>query len=372
MKKIITGFSQLLPMRNLPAKGAINDSELEIIQGGAIVIEGGAIVAIGHFSEIHKKYPNYFVEEVTQKSVAIPGFIDCHTHICFAGSRKNDYAMRLSGKTYLEIAASGGGINSSVANTRAASIEELQSLTLARINRHLQDGVTTIEIKSGYGLNVDDELKILRAINLASQQTAANIVPTWLAAHIKPKDFSGTNREYLENILENLLPKVISENLSKRLDIFVEEGAFTVDEAEFYLSSAKKMGFEITIHADQFSRGAAALAARIGTLSADHMEVSGDEEIAAIASDWNPGSAPMGDLLVQAAIFGACQKLSIAETLAALTFRAAAALNLGDVGSLNVGKFCDLQLYPFDDYRDIFYNQGRVKPFAVYKNGQKI
>ena len=406
--KIIGPFSQLLTMRNLNLQGSLKDEQLEVLNNAAILVEGKNIIEVGEFLSLVKQNPNCKIEKITSEVVALPGFIDAHTHICFAGNRANDYAMRSSGKTYLEIAQSGGGIWSSVQKTREASLEELAKLTATRAARHIKDGITTIEVKSGYGLNVAEELKMLRAIKLANETSKADLISTCLAAHMKPRDFEGSSADYLKNIVKNLLPIVLEENLANRADIFVEQTAFTTDEARYYLGELRKMNFDITVHADQFSAGASALAVEFGAVSADHLEVSGEAEIEAlassntvavalpgssyglgiyhmtparklldcgailaIASDWNPGSAPMGDLLVQAAFFGMCEKLSAAEIFAALTFRAARALNLNDRGVIEKNKIADFQLYPLADYRQILYHQGKIKPFAVYKNGNK-
>lgn len=428
MKKIIGPFSQLVTMRNLELRGPITDDKLEVLANSGIVIDGDKIIDLGDFDILRKKYSDCEIEFIAQEAVAMPGFIDAHTHICFAGDRSQDYALRSSGKTYLEIAQSGGGIWSTVKKTREATIEQLAKLTAMRAARHLADGVTTIEVKSGYGLSVAEELKMLRAIKLAQkinirsnnkfvtksdsdskdihQNSVADLIPTCLAAHMKPKDFEGSAAQYLQQISSELFPILHAENLAKRIDIFVEQSAFSDVEAREYLSYAKKSGFDITIHADQFTTSGSRLAVEFNAVSADHLEVTAEAEInalaqsntvavalpgssyglgiyhmtparklldagaiLAIASDWNPGSAPMGDLLTQAAMFGINEKLSAAEVFAALTFRAAKALKLSDRGIIAKGMLADFQLYPLDNYQKILYNQGKVKPFAVYKNG---
>ncbi|AYL97398.1 imidazolonepropionase [Mucilaginibacter celer] len=402
MKKLIGPFAQILPLTGLPLKGAIKDEQLQIIQNGGILTEDGIILAVDDFEKLRKNYPSAQIEEITGDHVLLPGFVDCHTHICFAGSRAKDYAMRNAGKSYLEIAASGGGIWDSVTQTRAATEAELSSLLLQRINRHLTEGVTTIEVKSGYGLSVNEELKQLKAINQAANKTHAHIIPTCLAAHIKPKDFDGNESEYLKHLLTDLLPKIKQQDLAARVDIFIEQSAFNTSDALFYLSRAKQMGFEVTVHADQFTTGGSEVAVKARATSADHLEASGDYEIKllansdtvavtlpgaslglgmdyaparkllnagaclAIASDWNPGSAPMGDLLMQSSVMAAAEKLSTAEVFAGLTYRAAQALKLNDRGTLTKGKLADMQAYPCKDYREILYHQGKLKPNKVY------
>lgn len=409
--RIVGPFKQVIPLKEMNLKGSLADENLEIIADGGVALLDGKIMAADRFESLIKQYPNAQIEENTADeylSVLIPGFVDAHTHICFAGNRARDYALRVAGKSYLEIAKAGGGIWDSVTQTRAANLGDLAAWTALRANRLLNNGVTTIEVKSGYGLDLDSELNMLRAIQEAQSLTSAELISTCLAGHMKPRDFEGTDREYLELMIQELWPAVLQEGLSKRIDIFVEESAFGVEDARFYLEQARNLGFDITVHADQFSTGGSALAVAVGARSADHLEASSEEEIRilagsdtvavalpgaslglgmaftparklldagaclAIASDWNPGSAPMGDLLTQAAILGAYEKLSLSETLAGLTYRAAAALGLQDRGTLASGQLADMQAYPTGDYRDIFYNQGTLKPHRIWKTGQQI
>jgi imidazolonepropionase len=407
MKKTLTGpFSQLLPMSGLPLKGALSDEKLQIVQNAGIIHSEGKILNIGLFNDLKTEADSIdFIEENT---VCLPGFIDAHTHICFGGSRANDYAMRNAGKTYLEIAKAGGGIWDTVTKTREASEEELIQGIRQRCEMHLKNGVTTLEIKSGYGLSLTEELKMLRAIKKASQEVVQDIVPTCLAAHMKPKDWSGTSASYLEEMATSLFPIIKTEHLANRIDAFIEESAFSSKEIVPYFNEAKAMGFEITVHADQFTTGGSQVAVEHGAISADHLEASGEREIEllaksnviavalpgaslglgcaftparkildkggalAIASDHNPGSAPMGDLLAQACILGAFEKLTNAEVLAGITFRAARALNLNDRGCLESGKVADFVLFPTDNYQEITYHQGQMKPAMVYKKGIKF
>ncbi|MBB3055048.1 imidazolonepropionase [Mucilaginibacter gotjawali] len=398
MKKITGPFTQILPLTGLPLKGALKDSQLQIIKNAWVLSNNDRIITIGTLERLRKDHPSAQITEITGDRVLLPGFIDCHTHICFAGSRANDYALRSSGKSYTDIAKAGGGIWDTVTATRAASEATLVELLVKRADRHLSEGVSIIEVKSGYGLSVEQELKQLRAIKEASYKTKATLVPTCLAAHMLPKDFEGTRAEYLDDVLKNLLPIVKKENLATRVDIFVEDGAFKPETAMNFLQKAKEMGFAVTVHADQFTTGGSELAVEVGAVSADHQEATKDRDIKllaksdtvavalpgaslglgmqyaparkllnagaclAIASDWNPGSAPMGDLLMQAAVLGAAEKLSAAEVFAGLTFRAAQALRLTNRGTLATGTPADFHMYPTNDYRDILYNQGKLKP----------
>ncbi|WP_298734079.1 imidazolonepropionase [uncultured Chitinophaga sp.] len=405
---LIGPFSQILPMSGLPLKGPLQDEQLPVITQGGIVVTDGVITDMGRFAALRLQYPQSEVHFIDKPMVLLPGFIDCHTHICYDGTRNRDYAMRVAGKSYLEIARAGGGIWDSVLKTRMADDVTLAENTVARANRHLKEGVTTIEVKSGYGLDMVSEMKMLQAIQSASLHTQATLIPTCLAAHMLPKDFPGTETEYLNRVLAELLPVVQAEQLAARVDIFIEETAFTPQAARSFLDKAIAMGFAATVHADQFSTGGSEVAVAAGALSADHLEASTDKEITqlahsgtaavvlpgaslglgmpfaparrlldegaslVIASDWNPGSAPMGDLLLQAAVLSAAQKLSVAETLAALTVRAAPVLQLRQTGELGLHYAADMQAYPSGDYRDLLYYQGKMKPAMVWKKGVMI
>ncbi|NLU91742.1 imidazolonepropionase [Chitinophaga sp. Ak27] len=408
MKTLLGPFTQILPMTDLSLKGALQDEQLKVIEKGGVVLENGDIVAVADYKSLLQRYPDSEIAFIDTPMVLLPGFIDCHTHICYDGTRNRDYAMRIAGKSYLEIAHAGGGIWDSVTKTRIADLVTLTENTVARANRHLKEGVTTIEVKSGYGLNEESELKMLRAIQQAALHTSATLVPTCLAAHMKPRDYNDSEEAYLQWILQELLPLLKQEQLTRRVDIFIEETAFSATAAASFLQKALQQGFAATVHADQFSAGGAAVAVNAGALSADHLEASTEKEIAllansdtvavvlpgaslglgmpyaparkllnagacvAIASDWNPGSAPMGDLLVQAAVMSAAEKLSTAEVLAALTLRAAPALQLRNAGQLVPGYIADLQAYPTADYRDILYYQGKMKPVMVWKKGELV
>ena len=406
--KLIGPFKQIVTLANLPLRGKLSDNQLEIIENGGILIKNGFIEEIGDLEHLKSKFPDIELEILNSEVVTLPAFTDCHTHICFGGNRANDFAMRNAGKTYLEIAENGGGIWSSVRHTRQASEEELLKTTLERINFLISLGITTIEIKSGYGLDLENELKMLRVIKKAQEVTKATLVPTCLSAHLKPKDFEGTNEEYLKFILTEILPKVKEEKLSKRIDIFIEKSAFQPDESKAFLLKAKDLGFEITVHADQFTPGSSRIAVEVGAKSADHLEATIDEDleflaqsetvavalpgaslglgekftparkildkngILAIASDWNPGSAPMGNLITQASILATFEKLSTAEVLAGITFRSAFALDLTDRGILEKGKKADFVTFNTDNFQNVFYQQGSLKADSVYINGEKI
>lgn len=406
--KLIGPLKQLIPMTGLSLKGPISDSELVILEDVGILIENDKIKAIDSFEILCHNHRHAEVHQLKGDHVCLPGFIDSHTHICFGGSRAKDYAMRNAGETYLEIAKAGGGIWDTVTQTRKASKEELVKKTIKRAKQHLKNGVTTIEVKSGYGLSVAEELKMLYAIKEADQQLSVDLIATCLAAHMLPKDYDGSAEEYLSEISTSLFSILKEEKLTNRIDAFIEESAFSAEQIAPFFEKAKEMGFDITVHADQFSTSGSQVAVNFGAISADHLEASSDKEIEllsksntiatalpgaslglgcaftparkildaggalAIASDHNPGSAPMGDLLTQAAILGTFQKLTNAEVLAGITFRAAAALKLEDRGILKEGQLADFSLFHTNNYQDILYNQGAFKPCAVWKNGEVV
>ncbi|HMB62936.1 MAG TPA: hypothetical protein VKN36_07680, partial [Eudoraea sp.] len=247
--KLIGPFSQVLPMTGLSLKGGMADSDLQVIEEAGIFIEDGRVLAIGLFADMLPKATDTTeILRLDGKHVCLPGFIDSHTHICFAGSRARDYAMRNAGKTYLEIAKTGGGIWDTVTQTRKATRAELVKGILKRANRHLRNGVTTLEVKSGYGLSVPDEIKMLYAIKEANEQLAVDLIPTCLAAHMLPRDYTGDAAAYLSEISENLLPKLKEEALTNRIDAFIEEGAFSRQSIDPYFTKAKALGFDITVH----------------------------------------------------------------------------------------------------------------------------
>ncbi|TJZ50827.1 imidazolonepropionase [Sphingobacterium olei] len=409
-KEVLIGpFKQLLTMCNLPDKGALSDKQLEIVEYAGIWISGDKIKQIAGFDELRLVIPeDVQVYELQKEYVCMPSYIDCHTHIVFGGNRANDFAMRNAGSSYLEIAESGGGIWNTVKHTRERELDQLVDITVLRANELIKQGVTTVEVKSGYGLTVEEELKILRAIAWANKQSKADLIATCLAAHTLPKDYSGTAEDYLSDIAERLFPLLKAECLTNRIDAFIEKSAFTADQIQDYFKTAQNMGFDITVHADQFSPSGSQVAVDFNAVSADHLEASTDHEIAllaksdvvavalpaaslgigctftparklldagaclAIATDWNPGSAPMGQLIASASILAAMEKLTNAEVLAAVTFRAAKALNLTDRGRLAKGLLADFVIYESDNYQHITYRQGSLQPSSVWKNGEEV
>ena len=389
-------------MVNLPERGAISDNSLEIIDDGGVVIEDGKIIEVGDFLSLSKN--DLDVKEITYPCVLLPGFIDSHTHVCHYGNRSDEYAKRNSGISYQQILEEGGGIHNTMNSTSNSTDEQLTDDTLNRLKRHFQEGVLTCEVKSGYAPNLEDEVRMLRIINEIDSSNDIDLIPTCLAAHVTPKIYE-SSKKYLDSIVNDLLPIIKEENLSNRVDVFIEEKAFSITEASNFLEKIKN-DFDITAHANQFTSGGLKVGVDNGAVSVDHLEVITDQEIdylsksdttgvvlpgcslglgipfaparklldynckVSIASDWNPGSAPMGDLLMQASLLGSTEKLSNAEVLAGITCRAANALSLEDRGSLENGKIADMIGFKTNDFRDILYNQGKLKPSFICKRGK--
>ena len=407
----ITGpFRQLLTMDHLPRKGGLKDAQLEVVQEAGILHRDGKVLEVGIFKELCVKYnaAGPEIQFLESDTVALPGLIDPHTHLCWAGSRENDYSLRLEGKSYPEIAQTGGGIWDTVTKTRSASIEDLKNLLIHRALRQLKNGITTCEVKSGYALDPAGEIRLLEIIQSAGKEIDSDLIPTCLAAHIKPKDFNGDAIQYLQILVNELLPVISEKGYSNRVDIFVEEGAFGVTEAEYYMKAARGMGFDLVVHGEQFTSGGVSLAVKMAAKSVDHLEMIESDAIKklaesevvavvlpgasiglgcpfaparklldagcclAIGSDWNPGSAPMGDLLVQTAILGTFERMTMAEQLAAVTIRAANALNLCDRGVLRSGSLADFIGFPGRNYKEILYQQGMLKPTFIWKRGRPV
>ncbi len=343
-------------------------------------------------------------------NVALPGLIDCHTHLIFAGSRAEEFALRSRGATYAEIMAAGGGIVNTMRAVRGASEEQLVELARPRLASMLQRGVTLVEAKSGYGLTLEDELKSLRAMKTLSRAQPVEVSPTFLGAHALPPEYAGRRDAYVDLVCDEMLPAVTNEQLARACDIFVENGAFSVDDGRRVLTKAKDLGLEVRIHAEQLSRsGGAQLAAELGCLSAGHLEHANDDDIAAlaeagvvaevlsiaqvflgmeqripgrrladagvpvaVATDLNPGSANSADLHLAAGLAVTMCGLSADETLLGITKNAARALGRDDVGTVQVGKRADLCVLDTATVYDLVYEWGRNHVAAVVAQGRLV
>ena len=368
--------------------------ELAIIDDSALLIEDGRIVAVGRSSELKEKIPPGAVLVDAEGRCVTPGFVDAHTHLVFAGNRAAEFERRIAGATYQEIAAAGGGILRTVALTRAASEDEL--LAEARTHRDwmLRSGTTTMEAKSGYGLERETELKMLRVLRSLNDEGPARIVSTLLAAHTVPPEFAGRRAEYVRLVAEELIPEVAAQKLARYCDAFCDDHAFTVDECRTVLTAARAHGLGLRIHAEQFRPGTgAALAAELGATTADHLETVTEETIAqlraahvqpvllpgsvfclsrtqypaaramvdaglgiVLATDFNPGSSPVASMAFVMSLACLEMRLTPAEALTAATINAAWSLGLGEeIGSLEVGKRADLLMHECADYRELAY-----------------
>jgi imidazolonepropionase len=387
--RVLRNIGQLATCRPEGGQG-----EIHLIAGGAIAWdEAGTISWVGAERELPGEYREAERLDAGGRLV-IPGLIDCHTHLAFAGWRADEFVQRSQGRTYLEISRAGGGILSTVRQTRAASEGQL----LARASRFLQEmlalGITTVECKSGYGLDEDTELKLLRVYRRLAEEQPVRVVPTFLGAHIVPPEFRERRAEYLDLLIERMIPRVARDNLATCCDVFVEDSAFTVPEAARILRAAKAAGLSGKLHADQLTAGGGAeLAAEVGALSADHLECVSDRGIAAmaaagvvavglplaslylgqsamparrliasgvpvaIASDFNPGSAPSYHLPFALTLACTMLRMTPAEALKAATIHAARAVGRErSLGSLEPGKLADFAVIDAADVDQWLYH----------------
>lgn len=389
------------------------ESGLGIIRNGTVVVKSGKIFWIGKKDELPGEFvlnPRSQEIDATGK-VVMPGLIDSHTHLIFAGSRENEFELRIQGISYLEIAERGGGILSTVEATRRASFEELFSLGKKRLGRLLSKGVTTIEAKSGYGLSLQDELKILQVMKALQTDHPIDIVPTFLGAHSVPKEFKNDRERYINLITEEMIPKVAQENLAEFCDVFCEEKAFNLDESRKILETGKRYGLKPKIHADQLSPGGGAeLAAELGAFSADHLEYvsqTGIERMAekmvtavllpgasfflsmkrfppvremiekgvavSLATDLNPGSSMTESLPLMMTMGCTMFKMIPKEVIQATTIHAARSMGReNEIGSLEVGKRADILILDIPNYKYLPYHFGVDHVETVIKSGTVV
>jgi imidazolonepropionase len=383
-------------------------SELGIIRDGGILIRDDKIDIVGPSDEIERKSKDAEIVDLGGR-VVLPGFVDAHTHLVFGGSRLDDFERRARGETYEQIAKAGGGIWSTVEKTRTASEDELFKLAKKRVDWFLKCGTTTIEAKSGYGLTLDDELKILRVVRRLNEKTALEIVPTFLGAHAVPRGTAAD--EYVDLVINEMLPRLAKEKLAEFCDVFCERGYFDIEQARKILSAAKKFGLKLRGHVDQLSNsGGAKLMAELGAQTADHLEKTDEQGIAALkkanvqpvllpgsvyalgstaypraremieaglavvlATDFNPGSSPTPSMPMVLSLACTQMKMSPAEAVTAATINAAYSLNRGDrVGSLESGKLANIAVFDCEDHRELAYWFGIPQTHSVYVCGQRL
>ena len=411
---LIHNAVQLLTLASDGPKRGAAMGELGIIEHGAVAVRDGLVALVGPTSEVRGQ--GTVAEEIDASGkVVMPGFVDPHTHLVFAGDRANEFEQRIKGATYMEIMAAGGGIMSTVQATRTANVEQLVEESRARLNRMLAYGTTTAEAKTGYGLDVENELKMLEAIRRLDAEHPVHLVPTFLGAHAVPKEYKGRTDEYVDLVIEEMLPRV-AKNASSLVtrpslpfcDVFCDEGAFTLEQSRRVLEAAQALGFGLKIHTDEFRPlGGTRLAVELGAVSADHLVCTLDDEIEllaksdtiavalpgtpfglghheytparriidaggalALATDLNPGTCWCESMPLIMALACRFMKMTPAEAIVAATINAAHAVGLGHrVGSLEVGKAADILILDIPDYRHLPYRFGVNLVDRVIKGG---
>lgn len=409
MQTLISNISELItmePLVNEQRFTQIKNSDLGILKNAWLLIEDGKVSNYGTMDQL----PNISCEQVdANHCLVMPGLIDSHTHPVFAGSRHNEFAMRLDGKSYQDIAAMGGGISSTVSFTKNATNQELKSLVSERLNTFLAKGVTTVEVKSGYGLTPTEEIRALSILKELNSSCPQELVSTCLALHALPKEFK-ENKIFIDQTIMELLPEVSNNHLAEYVDAFIETGYFSVEECEPYIQKAQELGLGVRIHADEFSdAGAAKAAAKWNAASADHLQCASQEGLAAmgeanvvatllpgtslytnipytkakpfieagcpiaLATDYNPGSCLVDNLPMIATLGALHCGLSTAQAIAAVTFVPALSLNRSHFkGALAVGFDADFIIFKGQEATEWLADMGRTLPHSVWIRGEKV
>jgi len=409
MALLLTGFKQLLTFKGAAApRCGRAQGETGLVRNGAVLMEGGLVRAAGTEKEVMRHPLAKKARAMKVSGVAIPAFVDSHTHAVFAEPRLKDFSLRTQGATYADIKARGGGIISSVKALRRQGPAETVSQLVERAGRFLECGTATIEVKTGYGLDKNSELKTLKAVKAASSRTKLEMLPTLLSAHAVPPEFKGDPEKYLRYVLSRILPEAVSKKLAVFADIFCERGYFTPAQSLRYLNACKQAGLVPKVHAEQLSNyGGAIAGAKAGAVSADHLDYAGRKDIlamrrggvvatllpasnfflglsrypdarafiaegvpVALATDFNPGTSPCWNM--QLVIAAACthMKMTPEEALCAATINGACALNAGSLlGSLEPGKQADIAVFDASDYRELCYYFGANLNKMTVKKG---
>lgn len=429
MDLIIHSAAQLVTVASDAPKRGETQSDLGIIENGALAIRGGEIVAVGASDEIRAlaTRETQFID--AQGKIVLPGFVDAHTHVAFAGDRAHEFEMRLRGASYLDLLKAGGGIMNTVRATRAATLAQIVEETRVRLNRMLAYGTTTVEAKTGYGLDTATELKLLQAIYELDATHPIDLIPTFIGAHAIPDEYKGRADAFVDLVVEEMLPQVRAwqmadgrwqndsshplSAISQQLfcDVFCDDGAFDVVQSRRILERARALNMPLKIHADEFANlGGAALAAELGAVSADHLMVTRRDEMklladanviavllpgttfglgkhdfangrafieenvpVALGSDLNPGTSWCESMPMILAMATRYEKLTTAEAIVAATLNAAYASGVGErVGSLQVGKLADVLIADVPDYRYLAYRYGTNPIGTVLKRGRLV
>jgi imidazolonepropionase len=406
----VVNCSQLVTLAG-PARPRVGPElrQLSIIEDGAMLMRGERIEKAGGRTEIEPLITAEYEVIDAGGRIVLPGFVDAHTHPVFAGTRANEFEERTAGTSYQEIAARGGGIQSTVRATRAASLDQLVNIGQRYAGWFLRGGTTTVEAKSGYGLSVEDEIKILRAIKRLNVETSLRYVPTFLGAHEVPEEFHTRKDAYIQLVIDEMIPQVAAQKLAEYCDVFCEQKVFSVDESWKILSAARCHGLGLRIHADQLSlSGGSQLAAELGTVTADHLEHTDADGIAALqaakvqpvllpasvyalgstrypaaramidaglalvlATDFNPGSSPTTSMQLVLSLASTQMKMLPAEAITAVTINAAYSLGRGkEIGSLEAGKQADFVIHDCADYRELAYFFGIEHAWKVFTAGR--
>lgn len=403
---VVVGANEVLTMAG---RGPSAEERLGRIARGAVAARGDRIVWVGLESELHTAV--VVRDDATRiearDATVLPGLVDCHTHLVFAGDRTHELARKMAGESYQSIAAQGGGIMSSVRATRAASEETLLALASERARKLRSHGVTSVECKSGYGLELDAEARCLRVGRALGRSGIVRTTTTFLGAHVVPAEHRAERGRYLDELCDRMMPMVAREGLADACDVYLDEGAFDLDEARRVLTCARHAGLALRLHAGQFRDfGGGELAAELGALSADHLEVTSDAGLGAmsgagvvgvllpgawrtlrqtppdaarfrraglamaVATDCNPGTSPTTDLWLCAALAVRDAGMTIEEALLAVTVNAARAAGLADRGQLRAGMLADLAVFPHADARALPYWMGDVHASHVVIGGR--
>ena len=383
-------------------------TELAIIRDGGMLIRDGKVDSVGRSNEIEKQSRGAEIVDAGRR-VVLPAFVDAHTHLVFAGNRLEDFERRARGESYEQISKAGGGIWSTVEKTRAASEHDLLVQAKKHADWFLRSGTTTVEAKSGYGLTLEDELKILRVMRSLNEESPLEIVPTFLGAHAVPREMDVD--AYIELVIDEMLPRIAREKLAAFCDVFCERGYFDVEQSRRILTAAKTLGLKLRIHADQLSNvGGAKLAAELDATTADHLEKTDRDGIAAltsasvqavllpgsvytlgssdypsaremieaglavvIATDFNPGSSPTPSMPMILSLACTQMKMSPAEAITGATINAAYSLNWGNkIGSLERGKLANFSIFDCEDFREIAYWFGIPQLHSVFAKGERV